>query len=431
MPPEQLDGRADCRSDVFSLGAMLYEILTGRPPYDWGDGALPADWRHIVAEAQLRQWWLRRMAQSPRPLQEKLTLFWHDHFAVNYREAERTHIIYKQNQLLREHAGENFGALLHAIVQDPAMIRYLDNHRNNKGKGNENLGRELQELFSIGEQYSANHADDGYTEDDVREASRALTGYTYDAATDQFHFLGSRHDATNKTVLGKTGPWSGDDVVNIILAHRSTARYVAGKLFEHFVHRTPDEQTVERIAHVLRGNNYEMRPFLRNLFLSEQFYGPAAMASNVKSPAELMIGTIRILGLEQPDYAAVDSAMQQMGMTLFEPPNVAGWEEGQAWISADLILTRYNHVANLIQRDKADLVAVIERADCKTAEQVIDHFVRCFLVTPLAQEKRQALIDYLGELPPGDQWQQRRNELNGRLRDVIVLLLSTPHYQVG
>lgn len=382
-------------------------------------------------QPEMRRWWLRRMAESPRPLQEKLTLFWHDHFAVNYHNSERVHLVFKQNELFRAYAGENFAALLHGIVQDPAMIQYLDNHMNINKSGNENLGRELQELFSIGEEYSANHTKDGYNEQDVREASRALTGYTYDAVTHQFHFLGSRHDATIKTVLGKTGNWSGDDVVNLILAHPSTAKYICKKLYEYFVHESPDEQTIERLARVLRENEYELRPMLRNLFLSEQFYSGQALASHVKNPVELLIGTVRVLGLKTDDYSMIDGAAQQQGMTLFEPPNVAGWEDGRAWVNENRILLRYNHLANIIERSSVDLVAAIEGDTFNSPAELVDHLIDRCLVIRLDQSKRQALIAFAADIPPSSQWAAQKDRVNPKLRALVLMIMSTPEYQLS
>jgi len=381
--------------------------------------------------ADMRKWWIRRMVESPRPLEEKLTLFWHDHFAVNFRDFNDPYLVHSQNQLFRRYA-DQFNGLLHGIVQDPAMIRYLDNHTNRKGNGNENLGRELQELFSIGEENSANHKPNGYSENDVREASRALTGYTYDAPTGQFRFLGSRYDETPKDVLGKKGNWSGDEVVDILLQHPSTANYVSKKLFEFFVHRNPKPETIDAIAHVLRSNNYELRPMLRNLFMSEEFYGAEARAAHIKSPAELMVGTIKTLGIKDVDYARIDAACQTAGHALFEPPNVAGWDEGQAWITSKQLLDRYNFVAELVDQRNVDILATLtDGAEFRSAEEVVDHLIRRCLVLDIGADKRKAMIDFLGEIPPSSEWTVRRDEINARLKAIVVMLLGSPEYQVS
>ncbi|MBI3461862.1 MAG: DUF1800 domain-containing protein [Planctomycetes bacterium] len=375
-------------------------------------------------QAELRQWWLRRMAESPRPLQEKLTLFWHDHFSVQYQELYRTYMLYQQNQLFRTYGCDNYGALLRGIAHDPAMIRYLDNHRNFKNSGNENLGREILELFSMGEGH-------GYTEQDLREASRALTGYNYDPWTEQFVFLARRHDETDKTIFGRKGNWGGDELVTLILEQPATARYVASKLFVFLAYEDPEPEVVERLAHVLRAGNYDLRPMLKNLFLSQAFYSDRAMATHIKGPVELLVGLIRDIGLADVDYRAVDSATIQMGQMLFEPPNVAGWEENRAWITAERILTRYNLVANLVERPSADIVGLLEGRGLRTSQEVVDYLSKACLATPPSEAKRQELAAFLGELPPPDQWAAKRNQLNARLRAVVVALFSTPESQLG
>ncbi len=381
--------------------------------------------------SDIRKWWLQRMVESPRPLEEKLTLFWHDHFAVNYRDFNDPYLVYSQNQLFHRYA-DQYNALLHGIVQDPAMIRYLDNHTNRKGSGNENLGRELQELFSIGEENSANHKKNGYGEVDVREASRALTGYTFDQATGQFRFLGTRYDETKKTVLGKTGAWSGDEVVDIILQHPATANYVTKKLFEFFAYRDSKPETIETLAHVLRSNNYELRPMLKNLFMSAEFYSAEARASHIKSPVELLVGTIKLLGIEEIDYGRIDSACQTAGHALFEPPNVAGWDEGKAWITSKQLLDRYNFAADLVDQRDVDVLAVIaEGREFASATEVVDHLVRRCLVTDISSDKRQAMIDFLGDFPPSTKWEESRDEINAKLRALVVMLLGSPEFQVS
>lgn len=374
-------------------------------------------------QALFRQWWLKRMAETQRPLQEKLTLFWHDHFATGYEDKfYQTQILHQQNHLLRKYA-DKFDGLLRGIVHDPAMILYLDNQVNIKGRGNENLGREVLELFTLGR-------DQGYSEQDLRELSRTLTGYTYVGHTNQFRFNGSLYDEGPKTILGRTGNFSADEAVDIILDHPSTARYVAKKLFEFFAHRQPAEQPVDRLAHVLRSNSYDLAPMLKNLFQSEEFYSERAMGAQIKSPVELMIGTIRIVGLTQVDYNSVDGALHGMGQTLYQPPNVGGWEEGRTWISANRILLRYNAVADLIDRPQFDAMQALEGKITGAAE-LVDYLARACLVNELSDQQRQALVAYVGTLPPAAEWGKQRAEINSKLRGLIALLMSTPEYQVN
>ncbi len=380
--------------------------------------------------ARLRLWWLRRMVESPRPLQEKLTLFWHGHFATQYNVVQNSYAFYLQNQLFRGHAAGNFGALLYAITHDPVMIRYLNNNDNYKGHPNENLAREIMELFAMG-------LDQGYTEEDIREAARALTGYNFDHYTAQFRYIDSQHDTENKTIFGQTGNWSGDDLAKLILEQPATARFIGEKLFNFFAYQDPGETTVDRLASVLRANHYELTPLLKNLFLSEEFYSDQAMGTQIKSPVQLTVGMLRDFGVKQvTDYRPVDGAIRAMGQTLFQPPDVKGWRLGQTWIDANRIFLRYNSTANLLRsvvRPEArgvDVVAVLEGQDCKTSAEVVDHLLKTCFVNPLSEKKRKELIDYLGELPPQTEWAKQRKQINEKLRALLVLMLSTPDYQM-
>lgn len=380
--------------------------------------------RERQQQAEMRRWWLQRMAESPRPLQEKLTLFWHDHFSVQYMKLYRTNMLYQQNQLFRTYGCDNYAALLRGIVHDPAMIAYLDNHVNFKGSGNENLGREILELFSLGE-------GQGYSEEDLREASRCLTGYNYDYWTEQFRFVATRHDETEKTVFGKKGAWAGDDLVDLILQQPSTARYTVQKLFIFFAYEDPEPTVVDQLAHVLRTNGYDLRPMLKNLFLSEQFYSERAMGTHIKGPVELAVGAIRDLGIKNVNYAVVDSAVIQMGQYLYEPPNVAGWNENRAWVNAELILTRYNQIANLVEQPNVDVVALLEGKGMQTPLDIINHLAKTCLVVQPSEEKRNDLAAFLGDLPPAAEWAANRDAINARLRAVLALMMSTPESQVG
>ncbi len=378
----------------------------------------------------LRQWWLKRMVESPRPLQEKLTLFWHGHFATQDSVVQNSYTVYRQNMLFREHAAGNFGGLLYSIVHDPAMLRYLDNNRNVKGKPNENLAREILELFSMG-------VDQGYTEKDIVEAARALTGYTYDNATGSFRFDYAQHDTTDKTIFGCTGPWTGDDLVRLILEQPATSHFIAFKLHEFFAYHDPDPETVDHLATVLRTNGYELKPMLRNLFLSEEFYSEKAMGTQIKCPVQVVVGTLRDLGVKQlARYDGLDGAIRDMGQDLLEPPDVKGWRYGRTWISTGSLFSRYNSVADLIKAAPqpsgggVDLVGVLETGGCNTPAEAVDYLVKACLDKPLADQARQELVATLATLPPRAEWNNRREEANQMLRQLLILILSTPEYQL-
>jgi hypothetical protein len=372
----------------------------------------------------MRQWWLRRMVETQRPLEEKLTLLWHGHFAVSFQKNEIPYLMYRQNQLFRDYAAANYSGLLRGIAQDPAMIAYLDNQTNFKGAGNENLGREILELFSMGE-------GQGYSEQDLREASRALTGYSYEHATGQFKFIATRHDEAAKKIFDQSGNWGGDDLVDLILKQPATARFVSTKLYRFFVSDSPAKETIDKMTGVMRLCRYELAPVLRNLFLSEEFYTPAAMESHIKSPVELMVGTLRTVGATDVNYANVDSELQRMGQTLFEPPSVKGWDGGRDWINASRLLIRYNAVAALVDQGTVDLAGALCAKQICQPDAVVDFLAKGFLTAPLQESKRGELVRFLGSLPPADEWTKQKASLNAKLRAVLATLLSTPEYQLS
>ncbi len=380
----------------------------------------------------LRLWWSKRLVESPRPLEEKLTLFWHGHFAAQYSVVQHSYTMFQQNQLFRRNAAGNFGGLLYGLVHDPAMIRYLDNNTNVKGHANENLAREIMELFAMG-------VDQGYTEKDIREAARALTGYTYDHFSGQFRFIVKNHDETPKTIFGRAGNWTGDDLVQLILEQPATGRFIARRLFEFFAYAEPAPAVVDHLAHVLRSNQYELTPMLKNLFLSEEFYSSKSMGTMIKSPLQLVVGMLRDLGVKEvADYGLLFGAMRDMGQELLEPPDVKGWRGGRAWINSNRLFTRYNTVANLLRnvpqpggRRGVDVVALLEGSGSQNAGDVVDFLARACFTSPLEPQKRQNLIEYLGALPPPAQWAPQRTPLNERLQALLVLMLCTPEQQMS
>jgi len=370
--------------------------------------------------------------ESPRPLQEKLALFWHGHFANQQSVVANSYTMYQQNQLFREHAAGNFRGLLYGIVHDPAMIRYLDNNKNVKGHANENLAREIMELFSMGE-------DQGYTEADIREAGRALTGYNFDDKTGGFRLKVSEHDPGEKTIFGKKGNWSGDDLANLILEQPATSRFITRQLFEFFAYQDPDKKIIDQLSAVLRARDYELRPMLKNLFQSKDFYSERAMGTKIKSPVQLVAGMMRDLGVgDVTNYSALNAAVESMGQKLLEPPDVKGWRQGRSWISANRMFIRYNSSADLLRtvarpgsKAGVDVVALLEQGSCKNAEEIVGYLEKACFDKPLTSDQRKKLATSLGQIPPSPQWAGQRDQLNAKLRGLLVLMTSTPEYQMN
>jgi uncharacterized protein (DUF1800 family) len=382
--------------------------------------------------AQVRQWWAERMVKTPRPLEEKLTLFWHGHFACEFRTVQSGRAMLAQNELFRKHAAGNFGELLHAVAHDPAMLRYLDNNRNTRGRPNENLAREIMELFAMG-------VDQGYTENDIKEGARALTGHTFDPRTWEYRYNARAHDGGAKTIFGRTGNFDGDQFVDLILDQPATARFIARKLFVFFAHDDPAPAVIDRLAAVLRANDYELAPMLTELFRSEEFYSARSVGTQIKSPVQLAVGTARALGVKDVEPQFVVTAAQSLGQELFGPPNVKGWDGGRAWINSNTVVARANFPALFLGRVapakaktavKFDAVAYLGGAKADTPEAVVDHFARALFAVPLTAETRRELAEFLGPLPPRSAWADRKAEVNARLSALLVLMMGLPEYQL-
>ncbi len=280
-------------------------------------------------------WWADRMLRTHRPLEEKMALFWHGHFAVNESKVRdyRKHL--RQLEWLQQHGTGNFRDLLIGVAKSPAMLSFLDAGQNVKGSPNENFAREIMELFTMGV--------GNYTEQDIREAARAFTGWYYDDL--RFVVSAGKHDDGPKTVLGQTGNFDGIDVIDVILAQPATANFIAAKIYRYLVRDNPSAALQQQLGDLLRNAEYEMAPLLRTIFLSKDFYSAASYGTAIKSPVQLVISTYRKLDLDRvpgaPDFNDVTGSL---GQRLFYPPTVAGWAQGRSWITPGLLLSRGNFV---------------------------------------------------------------------------------------
>ena len=338
---------------------LLSEIRTQAqtPPPAWTDRFV-RPYRKEMSEAErkafqreqiekgvaLRAWWYREMLTTPSPLTEKMTLFWHNHFTSSQQKVRSPVLLYRQNVLLRRHALGNFGELLHAIAKDPAMLVYLDNVSNRKRQPNENFAREVMELFTLGEGY--------YGENDVKESARAYTGWSIDRDTGDFRFYRFAHDDGAKTVLGKSGRFDGDDVLDILLAQRRTAEFIAAKLWREFISPTPPEKEIQRIAAVFRDSGYDIKAAMRAVLTHDALYARENRGSLVKSPVEFLVGTARTFAIPAPEPWPLALAGRQLGQDIFGPPNVKGWPGGEHWINSQTLLARKQIVERLFRAEE-------------------------------------------------------------------------------
>ena len=290
---------------------------------------------------QLVGWWYREMAATPSPLTERMTLFWHNHFTSAFRKVRAPILLFRQNATLRRHALGNFRKLVDAMAADPAMIVYLDSLQNRRGKPNENFARELLELFTLGE-------GQGYTETDIKEAARAFTGWSLERDTGEFRFRPFLHDDGEKTFMGRTGRFNGTDIIEIVLRQARVAEYIAEKAWREFVSEMPDPAEIKRIAARFRAGDYEIKVLIGEMLLSREFWAPENRGRLVRSPVELIVGTLRQFELPQPDDRILALLGRALGQEPFNPPNVKGWPGGNAWINANTLLVRQQLLRRLM-----------------------------------------------------------------------------------
>ena len=300
---------------------------------------------------ELKTWWMREMIESPAPLEERMTLFWHNHFATSQQKVVSSQAMWRQHQLLRTHAFGNFRTLLHAVAKDPAMLVYLDGANSRKEAPNENFAREVMELFTLGEASQGGQ----YTEQDIKEAARAFTGWSVERDDFSFKFRPAFHDAGSKTLLGRSGNFDGDAALDILLEQPAAARFIVGKLWKEFVSPLPNEANeadkaqLERIAQRFRQSGYDISTALRDLLLTETFWAESNRGSLIKSPVDLVVGTVRQFDFSYTDVMPFALKTAQLGQNLLVPPNVKGWPGQNDWINATTLLERKRFTEQLFR----------------------------------------------------------------------------------
>jgi len=287
-------------------------------------------------------WWANRMLSSPTPLQEKMALFWHGHFASSEEKVRDYRKMRRQLELFQTQGLGNFRTLLIGLAQDPAMLAFLDAGVNVKGSPNENFAREIMELFTMG----VGH----YTEHDIREAARAFTGWSFSGL--DFKIDHARHDATEKEFLGQRGDFDGVQIIDHILAHPATSSYIAAKIYRYYAREDPSPELRSALGERLKTGHYDIAAFLEMMFLSRDFYSADTIATRIKSPVELVISTYHKLGLERvPGAPDFNLLTESLGQRLMFPPTVAGWSYGRSWVTPSLLIERSNFVLDVMFAD--------------------------------------------------------------------------------
>jgi len=296
----------------------------------------------VLETNRVAYWWANRMVASNTPLQEKMALFWHGHYAVNESKVRDYRKLLKELELFHEMGTGNFRDLMVAVAQDPAMLSFLDAGVNVKGASNENFAREIMELFTMGV--------GNYSESDIREAARAFTGWNYIGL--EFVVNDEQHDSGEKTFLGHTGNFDGVEIIDLIMDQPVTAEFIAGKLYRFFVRQELSPTLATELGSIFRDADYELAPLLETIFMSQDFYSPASVGNQIKSPVHLVISTYRKLGLDNvPGVPDFNRATGALGQSLFRPPTVAGWAGGRSWVTPGLLLERGNFARDVLFPD--------------------------------------------------------------------------------
>jgi uncharacterized protein (DUF1800 family) len=418
-------------------------LLAGRT--DAAHDALWATMSQAVRDsnnpAQLPALWLYRMLAGPHPLREKMTLFWHNHFATSNLKVQNADYMLGQYELMRRHAFGPFRPLLSEISRDPAMMTWLDTTQSTRRQPNENYARELMELFSLGIGHPRRPNDRNYTEHDIREAARAFTGWRIDAG--QAVFRAADHDDSEKVVFGQRGRFRGDDIVRLCLEQESAAYFLCRKLFVFFVSETitPTPKLLAPLATEFRRSDYNVGALVERMLRSNLFFSRQAYRGRVKSPVEFALGIVRGLegsGETRPGVSTANLglALEGLGQKLFYPPSVAGWNGARAWLNGQSFLLRQNLALALTSTsdnrfgrrcDPAELVRG------QSPERQVEFFLRLFLQDDVPAATRQRLGEYATTLARQNYpafWTQD-DAAAQRARSICHLILCLPEFQLA
>ena len=446
---EELEARA-AKGYEATVEELLDPEAHGIPPFN--EGIL---YRHLHGfrnpgnPLHMQGNWMYRMINTPRPLVEKMVLFWHHVFATGYSKVDNGNQMLSQIATFRRCGMGNYRDILVELSKDPAMIFWLDNNENHKHAPNENWGRELLELFSMGQ--------GNYTEEDVKECARAFTGWTisnklprnpYGRFLWEFQYRADDHDDTEKMFLGHRGRFNGEDIIDIVIRQPATARFIARHLYNFFVAdevQVPswqdvaprDPVAINLIGDTFISSGYDMRETLRTVFTSDFFKDESVWYAKVKSPAELIAGTMRLVGDFQYPKPGITTLVEEcnfQGQALLDPPSVEGWHTGGEWIDSGALLRRINFAADqMVKQELPGIQNIIERMSTHGAldsEGLVDGCLDLMGPVQVEDETRQELIDHVNKNQPGNGNGDSAN-FSDRVVGAMQIIASTREYQFG
>ncbi|MFD0692708.1 DUF1800 domain-containing protein [Paenibacillus sp. GCM10027628] len=365
--------------------------------------------------ADQQMYWLYRMVHSETPLIEKMTLFWHGHFATANYKVRDVSLMVQQIELFRKHALGNFKELVLAMGQDPAMMIWLDVNKNKKGKPNENYAREVMELFTLGIGQ--------YTEQDVKEAARSFTGWTYNKNDDKVSYNPKQHDNDNKTLLGETGKLDAEGAIDVIFHQKALSTFLAVKLLTYFVADNPSQTWVRKVADDIL-TKQTIGEVLYELFVSDDFYNESLHMTLIKTPAEYVAGMMKVCQLSLSK--GIVQAMRKMGQELYSPPDVAGWRGGQTWLSTSSLLARYQFAESVAKQISGAFLASDDFTpkDADHAEEWVRLWSRNLGIAQITDKTLQGLSAYVEDTI------LHSKQRSAGLRGLLQLVLISPEAQM-
>ncbi len=448
------------------LEESINQLLTDKelpiPPGTWVDEDLP-NWNALSSEQRqeiiqiyhyrmktFQKWWAQRMIDDSLNITEMMTLFWHNYFASAYSKVFYPQAMFQQNNIFRTYSMGNFKDLIRQVTFGPAMMIWLDISNSKKEAPNENFARELMELFTLGV--------DNYSQDDVIAASRAFTGYITNGLDTNYDFEAMEgwgpwwtnwHDFDDKTFMGQTGPWTGDDIISIIFEQDNCAIHICKKMYQWFLYNEPDVLFIDEMANVLRNNNYELKPALEYLFSSEHFYDTNFKGANIQNPVQLYLSSLKKLKMhDQPfDINFFCEIQNHLGMVLFEPPDVNGWIGYRTWINSNTLPLRKAMLCALVDHESPfgsfgnyiniPLIAnslVNQNDNSYHIEQIINNLSLIFFGIPIGQTLRDQLLNIaLDGAEPYD-WDINLPAYNAqwsRMKNLLQHMIKLPEFQLS
>ena len=444
------------KSEIESLASLEYKQIVDSLISPSDTDSLPDDLirRYHVDQNEMRLInsasgkWIYKMVTTKAPLIEKISLFWHGLFATGYSKVFHGQTMYSQINMFRNNGMDSFSQLLLKLSKDPAMLYWLDNHDNHASGINENYGRELLELFSM--------SIGNYTEDDVKECSRSFTGWTiqnaeymglrahsasiwpYSLIAWQHEYVSSDHDNGTKTFLGETGNFNGEDIIEIICKHSATAEFISRRLYQFFVADEIDTDGETLIQDMIKSyfeSNYEISAVLRCIFNSEHFKSENIRYSRVKSPVELVVGTLRLAQeFDFPNLNIIDASRSigYMGQQLLNPPSVEGWHEGVEWLDSGTLLERVNFASKYLGNPDQPCIngVVSDLEEYEPSEITVNHIVETCLnqlgYFYINEETKHGISEGLS-----DKYNNPENDIPRVATDAIRLIVSSKEFQMA